>query len=234
MCTHENLPHTSGEPLKTTLKRFCIVVIFSIAFAYIEAAVVVYLRTIFHPDGFTFPLTSFGISPLWKQLLLTEIGREAATLVLILTGTWLFGRNLQQRFAYFLTIFAVWDIFYYIWLKILIDWPGSIMDWDILFLIPITWAGPVLAPVLISLTLLLFAIIILYRDSCSRPIKVTLMDWFGFTFAGLVVVVSFCIAGRHITDPDYQSHFYWPIFALGHVSAVVLFLKCLLKSKCRV
>jgi len=56
-------------PLKTTLKRFCIVVIFGIAFAYIEAAVVVYLRTIFHPDGFTFPLTNFGISPLWKQLL---------------------------------------------------------------------------------------------------------------------------------------------------------------------
>ena len=234
MCTHENLPHTSGEPLKTTLKRFCIVVIFSIAFAYIEAAVVVYLRTIFHPDGFTFPLTSFGISPLWKQLLLTETGREAATLVLILTGVWLFGRNLQERFAYFLTIFAVWDIFYYVWLKVLIDWPGSIMDWDILFLIPITWAGPVLAPVLISLTLLLFAIIILYRDSCSRPIKVTLMDWFGFTFAGLVVVVAFCIAGLHITEPDYQSHFYWPVFALGHVSAVALFLKCLLKSKCRV
>jgi len=234
MCTHENLPHTSGEPLKTTLKRFCIVVIFSIAFAYIEAAVVVYLRTIFHPDGFTFPLTSFGISPLWKQLLLTETGREAATLVLILTGVWLFGRTLQQRFAYFLTIFAVWDIFYYIWLKALINWPGSIMDWDILFLIPITWAGPVLAPVLISLTLLLFAIIILYRDSCARGLKVTLTDWLGFTFAGLVVVVSFCIAGLHITDPDYQSHFYWPVFALGHVSAVALFLKCLLKSKCRV
>jgi len=225
-------------PLKTTLKRFCIVVIFGIAFAYIEAAVVVYLRTIFHPDGFTFPLTNFGISPLWKQLLLTEIGREAATLVLILTGAWLFGRNLRQRFAYFLTIFAVWDIFYYVWLKILSsllkvipNWPSSIMDWDILFLIPITWAGPVLAPVLISVTLLLFAIIILYRDSCARGLEVTLMDWLGFSLAGLVVVVCFCIAGLHITEADFQSHFYWPVFALGHLSAVALFLKCLLKSK---
>lgn len=234
MCTHENLLHASGEPLKITFKRFCIVVIFSIAFAYIEAAVVVYLRTIFHPDGFTFPLTKFGISPLWKQLLLTEIGREAATLVLILTGTWLLGRNLQQRFAYFLTIFAVWDIFYYVWLKILIDWPSSIMDWDILFLIPITWAGPVLAPVLVSLTLLLFAIIILYRDSCGRGLEVALMDWLGFIAAGLVVVASFCIAGLHAAAQDFRSHFYWSLFALGYISAVALFLKCLLKSKCRV
>jgi len=53
------LPDISVVPLKTTVKRFCIIVIFGIAFAYIEAAVVVYLRTIFHPDGFTFPYVVF-------------------------------------------------------------------------------------------------------------------------------------------------------------------------------
>lgn len=104
------------------LKRFCVVVVFGIAFAYIEAAVVVYLRTIFHPNGFTFPLINFGINPLWKPLLVTEVGREAAALVLILTSSWLFGKNRHQRFAYFATIFAIWDIFYYVWLKVLIDW----------------------------------------------------------------------------------------------------------------
>ena len=205
-------------------------VIFSIAFAYIEAAVVVYLRAIFHPEGFTFPLTDFGITPSWKRLLLTEIGREAASMVLISTAAWLFGQTLQQRFAYFLAIFAVWDIFYYIWLKILINWPSSIMDWDILFLIPITWASPILAPVLISLTLLLFAVIILYRYTCARPLEITVMDWLGFIVAGLVAVVSFCIAGRHIRKRDFKSHFYWPVFALGYISAVILFLRCLLKS----
>ncbi len=76
--------------MKTTFKRFCIVVVFGIAFAYIEATVVVYLRTIFHPSGFTFPLTEFAISPMWKRLLLTETGREAATLVLISASAWLF------------------------------------------------------------------------------------------------------------------------------------------------
>ena len=230
---HEKLPDISIEPLRTTLKRFCIIVSFSIAFGYFEAAVVVYLRTIFYPADFTFPLTNFGITPLWKQLLLTEVGREAATLVIIFTGAWLFGQNLRQRFAYFLTIFAVWDIFYYVWLKVLLNWPASIMDWDILFLIPTAWAGPVLAPVIISLTLLLFAVIILYRSSRARALKVTLMDWIAFSLAGLVVVISFCIAGLHITEPDFQSHFYWPLFAAGLLSAIALFLKCLLKPEVR-
>jgi len=217
--------------LMSILKRFCIVVIFSIAFAYIEAAVVVYLRAIFHPDGFTFPLRVFGTNPHEKQFLLTEIGREAATLVLILTAAWLSGRNFQQRFAYFLVIFAVWDIFYYIWLKVLINWPASVMDWDILFLIPVTWASPLLAPVLVSIILLIFAIMILYRSSCARPIRVTLTDWLGFIIAAFLVVVSFCIAGLHISEPDFQSYFYWPLFVLGGVFAIALFLKCVFKAK---
>jgi hypothetical protein len=220
-----------SESPKTTFRRFCIVVVFGIAFGYIEAAVVVYLRTIFHPDGFSFPLTNFGISPLWKPLLFTEIGREAATIVLILTAAWLFGQNLQERFAYFLTIFAVWDIFYYVCLKILLGWPESIMDWDILFLIPLTWASPVLAPLLISVTLLVFAIAILYRGCNAKPIKASPTDWLVFCLSGLIVVSSFCIAGRHITRPDFQSHFYWPLFAAGHIIAIAFFLKCLLKSK---
>jgi hypothetical protein len=219
------------ELFKTTFKRFCIVVVFGIAFGYIEAAVVVYLRTIFHPDGFTFPLVNFGVSALWERLLLTEIGREGATLVLILTGAWLFGRNRQQRFAYFLTIFAVWDIFYYVWLKVLIDWPASVMDWDILFLMPTTWAGPVLAPVLVSVTLLAFAVIILSRLCSGRTIEPSLTVWFGFVVAGIVVVVSFCVAGGHVREADFQSHFYWPLFGVGLISAIALFLKCLSKSE---
>jgi len=215
------------DELKTTIKRFCIVVIFSIGFAYIESAVVVYLRTIFHPEGFAFPFSDIPIRHHWRILL-----------TLILTGAWLFGKNRHQRVAYFATIFAVWDTFYYIWLKILSsclkpipDWPMSIMDWDILFLLPTTWAGPLLAPVLISLTLLLFAAIILYKDSYGKTLNVNRWDWLGFILAGLVVVVSFYTAGLHITKPDYKDHFYWSLFALGNISAIAIFLKCLLKSK---
>lgn len=222
---NEQLSDTSLQPLKAMLERFCIVVVFSIAFAYIESSVVVYLREIFHPAGFTFPLTEFGATTQWKRLLLTETGREAATLILIFTASWLFGQNFRQRFAFFLTIFAVWDIFYYIWLKVLIDWPASIMDWDILFLIPTVWAGPVIAPVLISLLLLIFAVIILYRSCDAKAIRPTPIDWLVFSLAALLVIISFCIAGLHAAEPDFQSHFHWPLFAAGPLSAILLFTK---------
>ncbi|MHC4575064.1 MAG: hypothetical protein ACYS76_13190 [Planctomycetota bacterium] len=219
--------------MRAILKRFLVVVVFGAAFAYIEAAVVVYLRTIFHPEGFSFPLKEFGSDPRWEQLLLTEVGREAATLALILTGAWLCGRNLRERFAFFLAIFAVWDIFYYGWLKVLIGWPEWIMDWDILFLIPMTWASPVLAPVLVSLVLIVFSLVILYRSAVNRALKVTLADWVGFILAGLIVVLSFCRAGRYVGEPDFQSHFSWALFGLGSVFAIGLFLKCVLRTEKR-
>lgn len=231
MSTPNNLIDESSQLLKTTIERFCIVVIFSIAFAYIESAVVVYLRAIFHPDGFAFPLSLFGAGPNWKRYLITEIGREAATIVLIFTAAWLFGQNRRQRFAYFLTIFAIWDIFYYVWLKVLLNWPASIMDWDILFLIPITWASAVLYPVLISILMLISAATILYRDVQDKPIEVKLTDWLAFFIACVIVVVSFCTPGPYITEPGYEAHFYPPLFALGYLTAIAVFLKCLLKSK---
>jgi hypothetical protein len=51
----QGLPDTAQEQLKRTFKRFLIAVVFSIAFGYIEAAVVVYLRAIFYPDGLKLP-----------------------------------------------------------------------------------------------------------------------------------------------------------------------------------
>jgi len=212
--------------------RFWVVVVFSIAFAYIESAVVVYLRQINHPDGFAFPMGAFSSGPLSARLLLTEVGREASTIVVIITGCLLAGRTRRERFAYFLVIFAVWDIFYYVWLKVLLNWPASIMDWDILFLIPMVWAGPVVVPVLVSLVMLAFAIVILYRDAKFRAIKVTRLSWVGFIAAALIVVVTFCIAGLHIAESDYRSHLSWPLLAVGIIGAIALFVvQCLRKSE---
>ena len=217
------------ESAQTIFRRFFIVSVFTIALAYIESAVVVYLRAIFYPEGFSFPLARFGIgnSALWKRLLLTEIGREAATLVILLTGSVLSGRNRRQQAAFFMTIFGVWDIFYYIWLKVLIGWPGSLMDWDILFLIPVTWAGPVLAPVLVSVTMLAFAVIILYRDSRGRSLKVSAMGWAGFFLSAVLIIITFCIGGLGVTGQDYETYFYWSLFAIGVAAAVVLFSQSL-------
>ncbi len=198
------------------LKRLAIAVLFSMAFAYIESAVVVYLRAIFYPDGFTFPLTMFDLTTLGRRLTVTEIGREAATLVLIVTAAWLFGANRQERGAYFLLIFAIWDIFYYVWLKVLLDWPASIMDWDVLFLIPSVWASPVLYPVLISLAMFLFAAAILHRSARNRPLSIKLSDWLGWLAASVILVVAFCLGGTHIAEPCYREYFYRSLFGLGY------------------
>jgi hypothetical protein len=197
------------------IRRLLIAVAFSIAFAYIESAVVVYLRAIFYPEGFTFPLDAFDATALGKRLLLTEIGREAATLVLIFTAAWLFGRNRQENAAYFLIVFAVWDLFYYVWLKVLLDWPASLMDWDVLFLMPMVWASAVLYPVLVSVLMFVFGVAILHRSAENRPLVVRPADWLGWFVAVAVVVVSFCLGGRQISAPDYQDYFHWPVFAVG-------------------
>ncbi len=226
----------SGRPTEFTIcpvtRRLIALAILSIAFGYIEASVVVYLRAIFYPDGFVFPLAEFGIetSPLWRRLLLTEIGREASTLVLVISGAYLFGRNLRERVAGFMIIFGIWDIFYYVWLKVLVNWPVSIMDWDILFLIPVPWAGPVLAPVLISVVMIVFGLIVVRRSCNGRSVRISPAAWLGFSGAGVLTVVVFCLASRGIMEPGYQSYFNWPFFLISPVAAVALFIKCLLRS----
>jgi hypothetical protein len=211
-------------------KRLTIAVVFGIAFGYIEAAVVVYLRAIFHAKGFDFPLEVFGVTATGRRLLLTEVGREVATLVLILAAAWLFGRTRQERVAYSLAIFAVWDVFYYVWLKALLDWPASLMTWDILFLIPVIWAAPVLYPVLVSLAMFAFAGAILYRSARGRPLVVTSTDWLGWLAGLLVIAISFCLGGTHVTEPNYAEYFYGPLFAVGYCLGLLPCLTCLRRT----
>jgi hypothetical protein len=198
------------------VKRLLILVLFSIALAYIESAVVVYLRVIFHPDGFAFPLPAFDLNPMWRRLVLTEVGREAATMVVIATSAWLFGRTASERWACALVIFATWDIFYYVWLRVLIHWPASLLDWDILFLIPVAWASPVLYPVLVSLGMLLLAGVILYQDRSGAPTRLGWREKLILIAGCITIVISFCVGGSHITKPDFAAYFYWPLFLAGY------------------
>lgn len=217
-------------PRPSLFARVTIAVAFSVAFAYIESAVVVYLRAIFYPDGFTFPIVMFDLTALGRRLTVTEIGREAATLVLIVTSAWLFGRDRQERTAYFLLIFGIWDIFYYLWLKVLLDWPASIMDWDVLFLIPVVWAGPVLYPALASLAIFGWAVILLIRSDRERPLCVGWAEWAGWAAASAIVVVSLCLGGRRIAKPDYQACFHPSLFFLGYGLGIAVCVRAFLRS----
>ena len=206
----------SWEPANKTVKFLITLLFFAAAFAYIEADVVVYLRAIFYKDGFVFQITNFKNDPVFAKYLTFEIGRETATLVLIFTSCILIEKNFRRRLAVFLLIFAIWDIFYYIWLKVLIDWPISLMDWDILFLIPSVWAGPVLAPLISSLTMLLIAFIAL----SEIDITVTRPKALAFALAVAMIIVGFCKAGMHIDRHNYNNYFSWPLFVIWHVFIV--------------
>src|ERR1700680_569475 len=147
--------------------------LFGISFGYLEAAVVVYLRGMYdpirhrlHPDrasGDLFPLISprelADAGPENPRQLLIEIGREASTIAMLAAFGLAAGRNFNQRMAAFAVVFGLWDIFFYVFLRLMIHWPQSFFTWDILFLIPLPWVGPVLAPVIVAMTLVVCGLI---------------------------------------------------------------------------
>jgi hypothetical protein len=132
-----------------TMKRILILlVIYAVSMALLEAAVVVYMRRLYYPDN---PLELFPLHFLNVYDPLLELSREVATIVMILTVALLAERrSLTRSFAAFVFVFGVWDLSYYAWLKLLIDWPRRWLEWDVLFLIPSVWLGPWICPAAIA------------------------------------------------------------------------------------
>jgi hypothetical protein len=150
-------------------RRFAAVVVWAVAFALVEAMVVFYIRRLFAlqygvrfssqytPAGFHFP----------SGYMKYEKAREAATMVMLLAAAYLAGRTWPQRLACYLAAFGVWDIFYYFWLYVLLRWPQSLADRDLLFLLPSEWWGPVWEPVLASVFFIAIAVWIFARWDCA-------------------------------------------------------------------
>ena len=166
---------------------------FAIAMGFLESAVVVYLREILYPEGFAFPL-----SPIPVSLAVTELLREVATMVMLVTIGILAAKRFSTGFAWFIYSFAIWDIFYYIFLKLLLGWPESVMTWDVLFLIPTTWTGPVLSPVLVSITMILLAATILIHAEKGKETRLHRLEWTGLIAGSLVLIFGFVL--------DYSQH----------------------------
>ena len=174
-------------------RQIIIITAFAIAMGFLESSVVVYLREILYPEGFDFPL-----SPIPHSLALTEVLREAATLIMLLSIGFLASRRFSTGFAWFIYSFAVWDIFYYVFLKLLLDWPESLLTWDVLFLIPTTWTGPVLTPVLVSLIMIGFALIILVREKRGLTSRIPGKIWAGLILGSVVLIFAWIL--------DYSRH----------------------------
>jgi len=194
--------------------RIAINLTFAIAMAWVEAAVVIYLRTMVNRiDPYQIdPLPLFG------GLGQIELVREVATIVMLLCVGWLCGRNTRLRLAYAVIAFGIWDIFYYIFLRMMGPWPSSLLDWDILFLLPLPWWGPVLAPVLIAMLLFTGGLMITQleeRGSMGIPARSTPVALGGVLLALYVFMKDALTAlpgGIEAIRGVLPTSFNWPLF----------------------
>ena len=212
-----------------TIRLWIWVSIFAVAFAWVEGSVVVYLREIFYGGSFNFPIVVNWDNGKYVSNYLTSIEtvREAATIIMLAAAGCLSGRNNWQKFSFFMIAFGVWDIFYYVWLYVMIGWPESLMTWDILFLIPIPWTAPVIAPVLISLAMIAAGTLIIYYDENEVEIRFAWYDWLIVMGCGLLMIISFCWDWKNIVQlPDgiersgIPNPFLWGLFLPAYILSV--------------
>jgi len=230
------------------LKHLFALVTFGVAMGFFEAVVVVYLRQLFCPEGFAFPLR-----PMPAGFLSIESLREISTAVMLIAVSILAGSGFLRRFSIFLIIFGVWDIFYYVWLKVLVNWPSTLLDWDVLFLIPVVWIGPVLAPVICSFTMIAFGGYFLLLLSNGYAVRMRRSESLLIGIGSLLIFIAFVWDFAHIiigggfysrfwtvgTDPEFQrcvaafvpSSFNWPLFIMGEVLIVYALVSLGRKAK---
>lgn len=168
------------------MRKIFWVLVFSIAMALVEAAVVAYLRALYYPEGFAFPLELITV-----RHFIVELGREAATIFMLLSVAALIGKRFWEKFAYFVICFGFWDIFYYVWLKLALGWPSSLLDWDILFLIPLPWIGPVIAPVSIAIMMILAGLLIIALYKRGYDFRPSFLTWVLTIIGTLTILYSF-------------------------------------------
>jgi hypothetical protein len=194
-----------------------VVVLFAIGMAWVEAACVYYLRLLVDRlDPYQAnPLPVHGVA---NQV---ELVREAATLVMLLAIGMLAGLTWHSRLAYTAIAFGVWDIFYYVFLKMIYDWPKSLFDWDVLFLLPLPWWGPVLAPVCIALLMIVWGTLV--SQTAVRPTAAPAMPMlWGLTGLGVVTALYVFMAdslhaARHGLDMTtvLPTDFKWSVFIVA-------------------
>jgi hypothetical protein len=201
------------HPVLSYRARAATVIAYAVAMACLEAAVVVYLTAAIGGQvGVLFPLQpadAFG------NLGWVEVGREAATLVMIATVGILAGRTWLERLAWAAVVFGTWDIGYYVFLWLFAGWPGSPATTDLLFLIPVPWVGPVWSPVAVSLALVGFGLATSRALDAGRRIALRPWHLVACVAGGLIVVLSYVLGAADVLDGGQPGPYPWPVFVAG-------------------
>jgi hypothetical protein len=222
----------SGQ--RSNSARWLVVTMFAIAMAWVESAVVFYLRTMIDRiEPFqTNPLPMIG------GFGAVELPRELATMIMLLTVGMLAGRTWRSRLGYSAIAFGVWDIFYYVFLKVMCDWPHSLLDWDVLFLIPLPWWGPVLAPVLISVLMITWGTLATQFER-TRSSRVSNVTVWGIAFLGMALALwVFMTDALGAAERGFDAvrnvlpeQFNWLLFALALVLMAAPVINCGVRLK---
>jgi hypothetical protein len=222
-------------------------VLFAIAFGYVEAAVVAYLRSIYTPlrahfyppssAGELFPLLTLDqlrvLGPEHTVRLNTELGRELATMLMLSGVALVAARKPREWIAAFVLCFGIWDITFYGSLKLLLNWPASLMTWDILFLLPVPWVGPVIAPILVSVSMIVAGFYGLWREYNENPFPMTRARWAFIGFGGLLVFLAFIYDFPNTARGGNPNAFRWDIFLVGGGIAVLALLSAVWRRRAR-
>ncbi len=191
--------------------------LYAVAMAAVEAAVVVYLRALHPVDA---PVAAL-LAVIPDRLIAIEVGREAATLVMLVAVAVLAGRDRWERFLYFSLTFGLWDICYYVWLWVFIGWPPSLLTWDVLFLIPVPWLAPVLAPLIVSVCLVAGSAWLLARRERGAPPGLPRLAWALAAAGAALVLLSFTVDYRAVIERTEPAGFHWWLFETGVAAGLV-------------
>ena len=196
--------------------RWAIVVAFAIAMAWVEAASVFYIRALVDRIE-PYQADPLPLDTMSGMLGMVELWREAATLVMLATLGMLAGHTWRSRAGYAALAFGVWDIFYYVFLRLISGWPKTLLDWDILFLLPLPWWGPVLAPVCIASLMIVWGTLATQsRDSATGARWTWGLSWMGIALALAVFMSDAWQAlphGREAVLRVLPDDFNWPMFS---------------------
>ncbi|MBA3877856.1 MAG: hypothetical protein C0498_13205 [Anaerolinea sp.] len=201
-----------------------IVVSFGAAMGYLEAAVVVYLRAALELLPGAVPAHDPDTFGTFEAI---EIARELATLIMIAAVGWLAGRSRFERLAWAAVVFGLWDIVYYLGLRLAIGWPSTFDTWDVLFLVPMPWVGPVWAPIVVSAALVGFGLAAAGRLRAGRPIVVGAGRVIAALGGGGLVILSFLVDTNRVLAGDVAPWTGWPLFWAGMALATVATLTAL-------
>ena len=214
--------------------------LFGISFGYVEASVVVYLRTVYeplrlqvHPNQAAadlFPLITLeqlhANAPETVRLVGVEVVREIATMLMLAGVALAAAGNWKLWLPAFAVAFGTWDLFYYVFLKVLIGWPASLLTWDVLFLVPVPWAAPVLAPAIVSVSIIVAGLMAL-----RRSVRMHGFHWIAVTMGCCLILLSFLWDFARITAGGIPDRFLWTIFGAGELLGLSAFLHAARRSE---